>query len=156
MTESTFTPVHGERHVTRDGRVTDGPVFDMRLTGRVTKLPFIGAIDAVSESWAASGCWRSNGEESPYDLVAVYVPPPEPKYVPFERSDLLSLIGRLVRDKDWSDDTAAMITDAYGAIGVVTIAKRSVPPGVLFNGYEFVDLQPDGSFKTSPCGKVAP
>ena len=149
MTESTFTPVHGERHVTRDGLVTDGPVFDMRLTGARGTWVFQGAIAGEDEAWTEHGRHLTDGEHRT-DLVAVYVPPPEPQYVPFDENDSASLTGRVIRGKLWDKCETALIVHSCKLGVQYLIGSDHVTASLeqLLAECEFAD--------GTPCGKVVP
>lgn len=146
---SEFKPQHGKRCVMRDGTPTDGPVFDMRLTGLKNVWAFRGAINGVSYCWTESGKYCADGGECERDLVAEYVPPPEQKWVPFDMSDFATcLFGKTVVPKDWHGQY--VITDGVG--DTLTLSGGDVPTTstlrYLLNGYTFAD--------GTPCGKQVP
>lgn len=86
---SEFKLEHGKRYVTRDGRVTDGVVLDMRLAAINRKVwPFIGSIDGNDLTWREDGVYVSK-EGGINDLVREYVEPTPPRYEPFTSADYI-------------------------------------------------------------------
>lgn len=144
---SDFKLEHGKRYVTRDGRVTDGPVWDMLNLGPIAnKDHFVGSVNGRVHFWDDDGSW-GNSKTAELDLVAEYVPPPEPKWVPFGCGDCTHLTGRVIRGKRWNKSETALISHSCD-LGVTYTLRESltvISLAKLLDDYTFAD--------GTPCGK---
>lgn len=148
---SEFKLEHGKRYVTRNGTPTLGVVIDCGAAGVTDDTRFLCSFNC-DYIWLREDGTRANGE---LVLVAEYVRPPEPKWVPFDECDAVGLIGRVIRRKDEQPHVGKMIVSA-GDNGVAAIHTMD-EDGSDGLGIELISLDElfaqnifaDGT----PCGK---
>jgi hypothetical protein len=143
---SDFRLEHGKRYVTRDGRVTDGPVWDTRQIGSDDTNDFVGFIGTISYWWNRDGTYGSEHANEPNDLVRKYVEPSPPKWVPFGKDEWPAVCGRPVRRKKWGSWVAA--TPTLVGEGGAKVDGIFVSWVELLADYTFID--------GTPCGKQVP
>lgn len=139
---------HGKRYVMRNGDITP-PVCDMRRHGYGAGQPFCAHMNDIRRHWTESGFFWIAGDESAFDIVAEYVEPQPPKWVPFDDGDRLSLLGRTIRRKRWLNNNAVLILCVSASyVGFSEWGRfHQVTYRELFDDCEFAD--------GTPCGKLA-
>lgn len=141
---------HGKRYVMRNGEITP-PVCDLRNHGCPTDDPYCFGVQVSDRSmryWTNDGRWQVGDADHKWDIVAEYVEPQPPKWVPFTGNDWAEMIGRTIRRKRLSNRNGVMIICASESY--VGFSEWGA-----FTQEDYASLLKDFTFPDgTPCGKL--